>query len=311
MSGATRPGNTFSPSILEGRAQARKGTTFSSEVVNFARSAGPAQVLPAIKAPTLIIQGTVDNLFPPSEAIANYTSLSRSGVPLKMVWFCGGHGVCLTDPGDEMLPVEQTWLWLSRYLKGDTSVDTGPGFMWVDQRGRYRSAQAYPRAGGTVKAQGKGTLTLTKKGGSGPYEGKLPSSISPLFAILLRSTLPAPANRAVEVQVRANKPSVVVGAPKLRLQYKGRSPNKKVRVLGQLVDPRTDTVVGNQITPIPLRLNGKKQRAIVRLEAVSLGLRKGQRVTLQLVAQSSAYNVFPQGGSVSFSKVTVWLPTVD
>ena len=62
--GATRPGNTFSPSILKGREQARKGTTFSSEVVDFALAAGPAQVLPQIATPHLDPAGHDRRLVP-------------------------------------------------------------------------------------------------------------------------------------------------------------------------------------------------------------------------------------------------------
>ena len=77
---------------------------------------------------------------------------------------------------------------------------------------------------------------------------------------MLRPTIPGPAKRAVNVTARAKKPTVVVGTPKLKITYKGTSKNKKVRVLAQLVDKRTDTVVGNQITPFALRLNGKSRR---------------------------------------------------
>lgn len=306
--GATRPGNTFSPSILKGREQARRGTTFSPEVVNFARAAGPDRVLSQVSAPTLMLQGTIDNLFPPSEAIENYSILKANGVPVKMVWFCGGHGVCLTKGGESRLPLEQTWLWLDKYLKGDTAVDTGPGFTWVDQRGKFRSTATYPRPDGKLQARGKGALTLQDKGGSGPYAGKLPGAISPTFGLVLRPTIPAPAKRAVNVPVRARKTAVVVGTPKVRLNYKGTSKNKKVRVLAQLV--HRGKVVGNQITPVALRLNGKKQTATVPLEAISISLRKGQRVKLQITAQSSAYNTFPSGGKVTFSRIKLTLPKV-
>ena len=70
-----------------------------------------------------------------------------------------------------------------------------------------------------------------------------------------------------------------------------------MRVLAQLVDKRTDTVVGNQITPFALRLNGKKQTASVPLEAVSFAMRRARNLTLQIVAQSSAYNTFPRAAT--------------
>lgn len=310
----SRPGNTFDKRILKGRTQASKSTRFSKDIVKFARAAGPDRVLSQISAPTLLLQGTIDNLFPPSEAVANYRALRKAGVPTKMVWFCGGHGICLTDEGDTAVPQQQTWLWLSRYLKGDTSVDTGPGFTWVDQNGRYRSAPKYPKATGELRAKGKGTLDLRDRGGSGPYPGDLP--ISGVGAIFIRPTIPAPAKRAVDVRVKAKSKAVVVGAAKLRLTYKGSVPKKKrqvskrVAVAAQLVDDRSGTVLGNQVTPLVLRLDGKKRRAAVDLEAVSASLRKGQRVTLQIVAQSSLYDLFPRGGSVRFSRIAVTLPTV-
>jgi ABC-2 type transport system ATP-binding protein len=310
MVGATRPGNTFSPSILKGRQQARQGTTFSKEVVDFAGAAGPDRVLANITAPTLILQGTIDNLFPPSEAVANFRALRSAGVTTKMVWFCGGHGVCLTKGGESTLPLEQTWLWLAKYLKGDTAVDTGPAFTWIDQRGRFRSAADYPSAATRLTARGKGELRLRDKGGSGPYTGELPSAISPTFSLVLRPTIPAPAKNAVDVVVTAKKPSMVVGSPRLTLRYKGTSRNKKVRVLAQLVDPRSAIVVGNQITPFALKLNGKPQKVSIPMEEIAFHLRKGQRLRLQIVANSGAYDTFPKGGRVSFSKVRIGLPVV-
>ncbi len=309
MAGATRPGNTFAPALLKGRDEAKKGSTFSKGVVDFALSAGPYQVVPNIKAPTFIIQGTVDNLFPPSEAVANYKLLKKTGVPLKMTWYCGGHGFCLENDGSTQVVLEQTRTWLDKYLKG-APLETGPAFTWVDQNGTYRSAADYPKPTSWLKAAGKGTLTLKDKGGSGPYTGKLPDGVNPLAALLLRNTVPTPAKNAVSVDVRASKASVVLGTPKLTLKYSGTSKAKKVRILAQLVDPKHKTVLGHQITPVALKLNGKPQTVKVPLETVSGSLGKGKRFTLQITSQSSAYDVFPKKGSVTFSKVKVALPVV-
>lgn len=309
MAGATQPGNTFDPRILKGRTQARKGMTFTSAVVDFARSAGPAALVGNITAPTLIIQGTIDNLFPLSEAVENYAALRKAGTPVQMTWYCGGHGVCLTGVGDNSVPLNQTWAWLDKYLRGNAAADTGAGFTWVDQRGTWRRAGSYPVAAQRLSARGKGALRLVQKGGAGPYKGDLPSSVSPLTALLLRSAIPSPAKRAVEVPVRTAEPAVVVGAPRVRLTYRGTAPRKKIRVLAQLVDNRTKTVLGNAITPVPLTLDGKVQRVSLPLEPVTASLRKGQRLTLQIVGQSSVYDVFPKG-SVRFSRVAVSLPTL-
>jgi ABC-2 type transport system ATP-binding protein len=48
-------------------------------------------VLDKIKAPTLLIQGEVDTLFPLSEADANAKGIAATGTPVRVAWFTGGH----------------------------------------------------------------------------------------------------------------------------------------------------------------------------------------------------------------------------
>jgi len=95
--------------------------------------------------------------------------LRAAGVPTAMQWFCGGHGVCLTPAGNTAAAEQATLAWLKRYVQRDTSVDTGPGFSFVDQNGTTYSAPSYPVAPGTpVTATGTGSLPLVAGGGSGP-----------------------------------------------------------------------------------------------------------------------------------------------
>src|SRR5262249_55531467 len=51
----------------------------------------PAGVISDIKAPTLLIQGEADSLFPLSEADANARGIAANGTSVKVVWFTGGH----------------------------------------------------------------------------------------------------------------------------------------------------------------------------------------------------------------------------
>ena len=67
------------------------------------------------------------------EGVSNFELLQQAGVPTAMLWFCGGHGVCLTAPGDQGRLVERAIAWLDRYVKGDGSIDTGPQFEFIDQ----------------------------------------------------------------------------------------------------------------------------------------------------------------------------------
>ena len=80
-------------------SSAQTGSISAADAAWFARR-GPGALVSKIRVPTLFLQGTVDTLFTLDEAIANYKILRANGVPTSMVWYCAGHGVCLTDPGD-------------------------------------------------------------------------------------------------------------------------------------------------------------------------------------------------------------------
>jgi ABC-2 type transport system ATP-binding protein len=287
-----------------------EGSSFQVSAANrgFYAARGPGSLVDKIAAPTLLIQGTVDTLFTLHEAVANYSALRANKVPVKMLWFCGGHGVCLTNPGDTGRIQRDTLSWLARYLKRQTAVRTGPGFEWLDQNGRSYSAPRYPLApAGTLAGDGGGTLQLLPTGGSGP--AVLPPGLGAAGA-LGGTFAAAKSSNAVNVAIAAPKRrSVVLGAPQLRLRYRGQAPTSNARVLAQIVDESTGKVLGNQITPIPVNLDGRSHSVRLPLEIVTATATPGSRFALQLVAQSTLYNTHPLGGSVTFSNVKISLPT--
>ena len=67
----------------------------TQEAVALLRASSPAAVLDRIKAPTLLIQGEADSLFPLAEADANARGIAANGTPVRVAWFTGGH-----DGGD-------------------------------------------------------------------------------------------------------------------------------------------------------------------------------------------------------------------
>jgi len=270
---------------------------------------GPAALVDRIKIPTLLIQGTVDDLFTLDEATTNYRILRGNGVPTKLLWFCGGHGICLTPTGDTTRIHDATVNWLHRYLDRQTSVKTGARFDWVDQDGRDRQASDYPLpAGPAITASGSGTLLLTDVGGSGPpIPSTPPTSAIPLAGL---PVAPAKALNAVNVKVPTGAGGqVVAGPPTVTLAYKGTATRADSRVYAQLVDDATGRVLGNQITPIPVTLDGKARTVSQPLEIVSATTHAGSSFTLQLVASSVAYGPARALGSVAFSQIKVSVPT--
>ncbi len=301
------------PHIRASAAQANATGQIDTAYRTWFAARGPDYLLHDIRVPTLVVQGTVDTLFPLNQGVANYEAVRSNGVPAAMLWFCGGHGVCLTSQGNPLAATDATIAWLDRWVKRDASARTGPAVDLVDQNGVRYAATTYPvPTAAPLTATGSGVLPLVASGGSGPVTlaPGAPGSDSPLAGVAL-SVLPARAATAVDVPIRAAaRTSLVVGAPSLALTYRGQAAAgaRPTRVFAQLVDDTTGKVVGSQITPVAVTLDGRQHSTAVSLETICQSVRPGQTLTLQLVPTTVAYATPELGGSITFSRIAVSLP---
>jgi ABC-2 type transport system ATP-binding protein len=304
-------GGTLDPTITRAAATANSTGTFTDADAQWFIERGPADVVDDIGVPTLIIQGTVDGLFTLDEAVANYTTLRTAGTEVAMLWYCGGHGICLTDEGDTELVAASALAWLDRHVRGDSTAAPVAGFAAVDQFGTVHTAVEWPAADTTpLVASGSGTLDLVETGGSGPATASGAGGFDITAGVILAIT-PGRATNAVEVVVPAPEAEAfVVGAPMLSLTYSGTVPagDRPTAVFAQLVDDSTGIVLGNQVTPVPLVLDGTEHTLDIPLETVAHLLRPGSSLTLQLVATTVAYAQPQLGGSVTFSAISITLP---
>jgi ABC-2 type transport system ATP-binding protein len=126
------------------------------------------------------------------------------------------------------------------------------------------------------------------------------------------SVTPGAAANALNVAVPIAHTAVIVGPPKLTMTYSGTAApgTRPSRVFAQLVDPATGIVLNNQITPIPVTLDGRSHTVTVPLETVGYTAKAGTSVELQLVATTVAYITPRLGGTIDFARVKVVLPTV-
>ena len=120
------------------------------------------------------------------------------------------------------------------------------------------------------------------------------------------------AAHAVNVPFVVPRTAPLVGAPQLRLTYSGSAPAgvRPTRIFAQLVDDSTGIVMGNQITPIAVTLDGRSHTIAVPLEMVAFTAKPNAHLTLQLVATTTAYGQPRLGGSVTFSSIQLELPAV-
>jgi ABC-2 type transport system ATP-binding protein len=285
---------TLPPELIRAAVDGAATGRFSDEVDAFLESRGPKDLVRRITIPTLLTQGTADTLFTPSEAMRNYEILRTARVPVKMVWFCGGHGICLTG---NVPSVERSVVpWFARWLKRDASVDTGPRFEWVADDGQLRTAADFPLAAGPpLSAEGAGTVAITP--------------VETLNGLLVAAR---PGLAGVRVPLPAVERDVdVVGEPEVSVTYSATGLGADDHVFGQLVDEARGVVVGNQSTPIPVVLDGKEHTVTRRLEGVAMRMTPGSRYRFELVGGSNVYGVTRGAAVVTVLKTRVVLPTVD
>jgi ABC-2 type transport system ATP-binding protein len=264
--------------------------TLSAEDRAWFASRGPGDLVRQITVPTFLVEGTADTLFTLKEAITNYEILKANKVPAKMMWFCGGHGTCLTGAGPPGHIEQAVVAWLKRYVGKDSTVDTGPAFEWLADDAQWRSTGAYPPPkGAPVTATGSGTLTIA------PIDA---ASGSPIAA--------GRAANALNVPITAPA-AQIIGEPQLTLTYSGTG--TATHVFAQVVDEARNVVVGNQATPIPLVLDGQPHQVVRPLEAIAAAS-AGSKYTLQLIGGTLLYGPVRGAASLNFTSVKLELPTV-
>lgn len=309
---AAAAGRSLDPTIVRANAAGNSTGLINPADVQWFADRGPGDSVDDITVPTLIIQGTVDTLFTLDESASNYAALESNGIPVSLLWFCGGHGACLTDPGRERSS-EAALAWLRHYVMEDTTVDLGSAFEFVDQDGVSYTADQFPpspSSAAPLTGSGAGTLALVATGGAGPLiatgaGGPLAGAISPIT--------PGPATNSIDVTIPAPAAdTVLVGAPQLTMTYSGTIPDgpQPTRVFAQLVDDASGLVLGNQITPIAVTLDGASHTITVPLEMIAFTAHPTGTVTLQIVATTVAYAVPRLGGNIDFSAITIELPGV-
>src|SRR3954451_10119923 len=335
VQGSVLPGGLTSPATAAGRQDPHFYSVLENGLATWATSPedlawmaghGPGDLVEKVHVPTLIMQGTADTLFPLDEGVTNFNDIgdnvwrtaavkskakrkgkgkrkrkrrskkSEQRVPVKMIWFCGGHGVCLTGagPGSDYLD-QRTVSWFDRYLRGKPDADTGPKFAWIADDAQLRTSDAYPlKPAGQLTASGSGTLPIVPGQGSGAL----------IFA--------TQAANAVNVPVPGpNGDANVVGPPHLDLSYQGTAVPQKTWVYAQFVNPRTGNVLGNIATPIPVTLDGQSHTISRDLETVAGRAPAGGGYTLQLTAASSLYDLQRSTGGVTFNGIDVTMPLGD
>jgi ABC-2 type transport system ATP-binding protein len=290
----------------------------------------PATVLSKIKAPTLLIQGAVDTLFPLSEADANAKGIAATGTPVRVAWFTGGHDGGAGPQTDQDRNNFLTLQWLDHYVKG-----TGPtpptsftysrvaGFSALD-RGLVASGYetpTYPGLGGSghteVTVSGPPQPIANPPNGNPGALSSLPGLGGTLSSLLgsVAGDLPgqhaefdsAPIKRAIDV---AGSPTV---------QLRAAAPSGSATLFVKLYDvdqDGTQTLSGGLVAPVkltglPASLSAA-QPVTVTLPAIVRQIGAGHVVRIVVATSDQAF-LTPAAPATDMVAVggTVTLPTLE
>jgi ABC-2 type transport system ATP-binding protein len=305
-----------------------------SETVALLRRSSPQATLSKIKAPTLLVQGEVDTLFPLAEADANARGIAATGTPVRVAWFTGGHDGGSGPQSDQDRTKYLTAQWLNHYVKGDGAAPANSftysqvaGFSALDRglvAGGY-SVERYPGLSGNGRADI--TVTGPPRQVANPPDGN-PAALSSLPGLGggLSSLLggvsgdltgqhaeftSAPVDQAIEV----------VGAP--TVQIRAASPTGEAVLFVKLydVDPAGATTLSAGLVA-PVRLTGLSADfatatpVTVTLPAIVRRIDTGHRVRIVVATSDQAYTspvqpaVYTVGIGGAGTSATVSLPTV-
>lgn len=271
----------------------------------------PAAVGARIKVPALLVQGQSDSLFTLAQSDAMARTLTANGAPVAVDWISGGH-----DGGDrETERVERRISsWFDRWLKKDTSADTGPAFR-VSRTGgvdstdgqatlRAATADRYPglTAGPTsIPLAGAAQTFANPAGAAPPAVSAVPGlggGVAGLSSLGVGLSLDFPGQHARFDAKPQDEPLRITGTPTVRVKVGSTASDGSAVLFAKLYDVGPDG--RQQVLPAqlvaPVRVDGATKGGAAAGKSVTLTLpaidhevEAGHRLRLVVAATDLGY----------------------
>ncbi|MDR7280381.1 alpha/beta fold hydrolase [Catenuloplanes atrovinosus] len=279
------------------------------ETVAVLDRSSPARVLDRIKAPTLLIQGLADTLFPLSEADANARGIAANGhgTPVRVAWYAGGHDGGPGPRTDQDRVEELTDEWLDHYVAGEGGAPPDSftysrvaGFDALD-RGLVTNAYSiadYPgltaEPAVSVGVTGPPQRIANPPGGNPAALSSLPGAGSALSSVLGTALSDLPGQHASYVSDPLTAALDVGGSPRVRLR--AASPTGEAVLFVKLydVDPDGGATLSEGLIA-PVRLTGlpatidAARPVTVTLPAVVRRVDEGHRLRVVVATSDQAF----------------------
>ncbi|MGW0121090.1 alpha/beta fold hydrolase [Streptomyces sp. NPDC003327] len=316
--GKADPCGRFTPELcaLQERVAVSGKPDAAARALLEARS--PSAVGSRITAPALIVQGRTDSLFTLAESDAMARTLAANGAPVAVDWIAGGH-----DGGDrETARVERRiTTWFDRWLRRDTSVDTGPAFR-VSRTGgvdstdgqatlRAATADRYPglAAGTRALALDPAPRAFANPAGAAPPAVSavpgLGGGLSGLSSLGVGVALDFPGQHARFDAAPQAEALRITGAPTVRVKVTSTAPDGSAVLFGKVYDVgpdgRQQVLPAGLVTPVRVEDAREGKSVTLRLPAIDHEVEAGHRLRLVLAATDLGYAspVLPAGYTVA------------
>jgi ABC-2 type transport system ATP-binding protein len=297
----------FAPDVC--RAYLETATTGrpGEDTVDLLRASSPASVLHEITAPTLLVQGLADTLFPLSEADANARGITNA--PVRVAWFSGGHDG-RPSAADEDRIKYLTLQWLNHHVRG-TGEPPASSFTYsratgvdVNTRGLATTGYVtdrYPGLGGdtrtAVAVRGRPQRVANPPDGTPAAISSLPG-LSGFASVVSGASLDLQGQHARFLSAPLRQRIDVVGSPKLSIR--AASPDGEAVLFVKLYDldrSGRPTLPNGLVAPV--RLTGlptdiaDARPAQVTLPAIVHRFEAGHRLLVVVATSDQAYATPP------------------
>lgn len=281
---------------------AQRGSYTNSEA-QLMRSSSPVSTNANVTAPTLLLAGQADSLFPLSEADANYQQLKAANpaLPIKFVWHSGGHdgGRSETTRLDEL-----TQRWFDKYLRDTGSINSDFEVTFVPAS-IISANQANESTGIESSKNYPGIANLTEQLSiAGPAQsvlapaGGVPAAISTFPGIgsigsLLTQQIPA--QNAIFQTAPLTKTLKIVGSSQLELKVSSSSPQQDVVLFASLRIVGANAVSSlpsGLVAPIRIPLiSTEPTTVLVQLPAIAVATKVGDILQVVISTTDLAYRL--------------------
>jgi ABC-2 type transport system ATP-binding protein len=287
----------------------------------------PASVLGKITAPTLLVQGLADSLFPLSEADTNARGITHA--PVRVAWFSGGHDG-QGSAADQDRVKYLTAQWLDHYLRG-TGAAPGSSFTYSRATGIDTNTRGLATSGFVADRypglRGDSVSTATLRGRPQPIANPpdgTPAALSSLPGLGGLSSVASGVSADLQGQharftsAPLSHPVDVVGTPSVSI--KAASPTGEAVLFVKLYDlsPSGGATLPNGLVA-PVRLTNLPKTideatpVTVTLPGIVHRFETGHRLLLVIAASDQAYAtpVQPTVYTVGLGSPTLSLPRVN